>query len=128
MHQDYFYVTRSQADDKPIAVTHQLPPLTTRPNPSFRVYDVDSETYNLLNYVQYRLYVAEANKNLKAEWKVAYEFLDYFGVENMRPDSFVKIIERMETDEGYFRKVYAMYTNEGTDAQEVPVGRIFAYC
>ncbi len=29
MHNDYFYVTRSQVDNSPVAVTYQLPPLTT---------------------------------------------------------------------------------------------------
>ena len=43
-------------------------------NPSFRVYDIDSETKILKDYSQYRLNLTEANltPDTKPQWKVAY--------------------------------------------------------
>eukprot|EP00831_Metopus_contortus_P018170 TRINITY_DN17737_c0_g1_i4.p1 TRINITY_DN17737_c0_g1~~TRINITY_DN17737_c0_g1_i4.p1 ORF type:complete len:178 (-),score=34.46 TRINITY_DN17737_c0_g1_i4:34-567(-) len=86
---------------------------TTRPNPSFRVYDVDRETYIPLDYYQYRLYLDEANRKLEAEWKIAYRFLDYFQVTDMSPKSYDKVIQRLEKDEEYFLKIYKQAKQEG---------------
>ncbi len=114
MHMDYFFITRSQADNAPVAVTQQLPPLTTyhdffcdpahgakiqncrRPNPSYRIYAVDRESYDLLNYEQYRLFLAEANELLKDDWVVGYRFLEYYDLPNMRPESYAHLIHLME--------------------------------
>eukprot|EP01022_Parablepharisma_sp_SALTPOND_P015628 TRINITY_DN2227_c0_g1_i1.p1 TRINITY_DN2227_c0_g1~~TRINITY_DN2227_c0_g1_i1.p1 ORF type:complete len:592 (-),score=27.80 TRINITY_DN2227_c0_g1_i1:44-1762(-) len=120
IHADFFFVMRSQLDNSPISVTHLLPALTPSPNPSFRIYDVDPATYELLDYTQYRLYLDEANKLLKAEWKVAYEFLKYFEVDDMSPQSFEKIIDRMENEKEYFKKAYLMYHSE--ERRTVPEG------
>ncbi len=57
---------------------------------------MDRDTYQLLDYAQYRLYIKEANKNLKDEWRVAYRFLSYYGVPDMSPNSYASIISRME--------------------------------
>ncbi len=105
IHTDYFYLTRSQADGRPIAVTQQIPSLTpllspmgmpVAPNPSFRVYDVDRGSYQLLDYAQYRLYLEEANKNGRDEWRVAYRFLDYYQVPDMSPRSYAKLLGRLD--------------------------------
>jgi sphingomyelin phosphodiesterase len=48
----------------------------TNLNPSFRVFEVDSETHTLLNYQQYRLNLTKANSQ-KAnflEWELVYDF------------------------------------------------------
>ncbi len=113
VHNDLFFVTRSYLNrSQPIAVTHVLPALTTAPNPSFRMYYVDRESYELIDYDQYRLYIAEANRLRRADWKVAYRFLSYFNVPDMSPRSFALVISRMEADLSYFKRVFKMYTNE----------------
>ena len=60
------------------------------------MYDVDRDSFHLYDYEQYRLYIDKANKNLQDKWEVAYRFLKYFDVPDMKPTSFAKIIERME--------------------------------
>ena len=119
MHQDFFYITLSQADGSPIAVTQQIPPLTTyflfinrRPNPSYRVYMVDRDTYELLDYTQYRLYLKEANEKKVANWRSAYTFLDYYNVNDMRPQTYKKIITKMENNDTEFYRIYTMMDNE----------------
>ncbi len=57
---------------------------------------MDSATYHLLDYTQYRLYVEEANKNGRPDWRVAYKFRDYFQVPDMSPASFALVLERMQ--------------------------------
>lgn len=47
-------------------------------NPSFRVYEVDAETNQPINYDQYRLNLTKWNQDTVGpiEWDIAYNFLD----------------------------------------------------
>lgn len=57
-------------------VTFTAPSLTTYSfqNPSFRIFEMDSDTKIMLDYSQYRLNLTEANENAEKEpeWKIAY--------------------------------------------------------
>ncbi len=46
-------------------------------NPSFRVFEVDAETNQPINYQQYRLNLTKWNQNTTGpiEWDLAYDFL-----------------------------------------------------
>jgi len=120
IHSDFFFIMKDHKEEKTIGVTHMVPALTTDPNPSYRIYDVDPENYDLIDYTQYRLYLDEANRKLKAEWKIAYKFREFYQVPNMRPYWFQYIILRMESDAEYFKRIYKIYRNEGNYA--VPEG------
>ncbi len=47
-------------------------------NPSFRFYEFDSETNQLVNYYQYRLDLEKWNSNTEGpiEWDLVYNFLE----------------------------------------------------
>jgi len=47
-------------------------------NPSFRIYEIDSETNEIVDYKQYRLDLLKWNQNTTGplEWDLAYSFLE----------------------------------------------------
>ncbi len=86
-HYDEFRIVTEYFNSTSIAgMIYTAPSLTsyTFKNPSFRVYEVDSNTKILKDYQQYRLNLTEANltPDIKPDWKVAYnaktvKFLNY---------------------------------------------------
>lgn len=104
--------------NKITGVVHIVPPLTVEPNPAYRIYDVDPNNFDLLDYTQYRLYINEANYKKKSEWKIAYKFRDFYEVPTLSMISHWYIIYRMEFDQAYFAKVYKMYWNEGSNGDK----------
>jgi len=61
--------------NKTVGVVLTAPSLTTYSfqNPSFRIYEMDSDSKIVLDYFQYRLNLTEANEQeQEPEWKVAY--------------------------------------------------------
>ncbi len=93
-HNDQFEVVRSYNNDSsPVGVIYITPSLTTykkfnrtkillfsytRLNPSFRIFEVDSETNQIVDYRQYRLNLTKWNQNTTGdiEWDLAYTLLD----------------------------------------------------
>lgn len=76
-----------QSPDKIIAVDFIGPSLTTFSDhlPSFRVFTVDSETNQVIDYTQYRLNLDFWNKQApseKAQWDVAYKWSELYGYPN----------------------------------------------
>ncbi len=51
--------------------------------PSFRVYDMDRETYEITDFHQYRMYLPEVNRKRRAEWNLTYSFRDFYGFNKM---------------------------------------------
>lgn len=54
-------------------------------NPSFRVYTMDSETNQVIDYTQYRLDLDYWNKQpatQKAQWDVIYKWTELYGYQN----------------------------------------------
>ena len=54
---------------------------------------MDRETYEITESITYRLYLAEANKNKRAEWKIAYRFKEYYGVQRLDAKTAAKIAQ-----------------------------------
>ncbi len=75
-HYDEFKVINEYFNNnKTVGVILTAPSLTTYSyqNPSFRVYEMDSDTKMLIDYNQYRLNLTEANaQEGEPEWKVSY--------------------------------------------------------
>ena len=75
-HYDEFKLISEYFDgNKTAGVVLTAPSLTTYSfqNPSFRIYEMDSDTKVMLDYFQYRLNLTEANaQEGEPQWKVAY--------------------------------------------------------
>ena len=70
---------------KIIHLNFVAPQLTTysKKLPSYRIYTIDKETFEVLNYEQYRFDLEKSNKEEKPYWNLAYEASKFFEVENM---------------------------------------------
>jgi len=94
-HVDEFEITRSYIDNAPIGVVFVDPSVTTRSylNPSFRIFDFDTDTNIPTNYYQYRLNFTKWNSNITGpiEWDLAYDFLSEYNLPDLSPESYLKL-------------------------------------
>eukprot|EP00830_Metopus_es_P007475 TRINITY_DN170_c0_g3_i1.p1 TRINITY_DN170_c0_g3~~TRINITY_DN170_c0_g3_i1.p1 ORF type:complete len:654 (-),score=102.60 TRINITY_DN170_c0_g3_i1:24-1892(-) len=120
-HEDSFQILRSKASNEVTGVIHVLPALATFPrvNPSFRLYEVDKKTYTAIDYVQYRLYIDEANKNETIYWRQAYRFSDFYGLPNLDYYRFPSIVAKMQTNPAFFTQVMNLLWAEGPRGPEL---------
>jgi len=114
-HEDSFQVVKSHTSEDVTAVIHIQPAITSYrfSNPSFRVYEMDADTFTLLDYHQYRLLLEDANKSGKPEWKESYQFTKFFGVPNLDLNVFPTIVDKLNKDENLFKKFMYYFWLEG---------------
>ena len=87
----------------PISVAYLAPSLTTfvGVNPGYRVYEVDANTFEVLNYHNYFLDLPKANDrsridpNHTPEFEYAYNPIDHYNLDDLSPQSWLKLSERM---------------------------------
>ena len=120
-HEDDFQLIKSRIGNEISAVVHINPALTTYHdlNPSFRLYEMDAETFTLLDYVQYRLYIEEANRNRVPEWKKAYRFTELYQVPNLDYNNFQVIVDRINNDTSLYHTFLDMFLAEGPRGAEL---------
>jgi len=101
-HSDEFQIVRSYLDNSPAAVTWIAPSMTTYAihHPSFRIFEIDSETNIPVNYYQYRLDIDKWNKRTTGdiEWDLAYDALSYYNLEDLSPRSFDRVSESIKAN------------------------------
>ena len=134
-HLDNFLVTSSRADpNEPVSVQLIHPSFTsyTGLNPSFRVYEVDTETFVPVDYTQYRLYLSRANLLPRPVWEIAYKFTEFYGVRDMSPASFREVIMQIRAGTEVFKKAAQMWVAEGPvrykQVVSSPNASEFLYC
>jgi sphingomyelin phosphodiesterase len=102
-HKDQFEVVRSYADNSPVGAIYIAPSMTTFTghHPSFRIFEIDSETNIPVNYYQYRLDLDKWNKNTigPIEWDLAYNFIEEYGVKDMSFESVDQVADKIKSDE-----------------------------
>jgi sphingomyelin phosphodiesterase len=120
-HNDHFQLVSSLDEDSaPAGVILMVPSLTTYAflNPSFRIYEADSLTYQPLDYHQYRLHLALANKqpDVKPEFELVYSAKSYYNLENLSPASYEALADFLVNDkevlDKYYRNFYSSYEGE----------------
>lgn len=84
--------------DKIIHINYIAPQLTTYSNklPSYRIYIIDEETKQVLDYEQYRFDMDRSNAEGKPYWNLAYKATEFFGVKNMLEYEKIINFDRME--------------------------------
>ena len=92
--------------DKIIHLNFISPPLTTfvYKLPSYRIYTIDKETMQVLDYEQIRFNLTRSNEEEKPYWYSAYNASDFFNVTNML--EYDKALN-VEDIEGYLINRYA---------------------
>ena len=106
-HLDDIAPVRTFFEPKPIInINFVAPPLGTfsEKNPSFRMYIIDSNTKNIIDYEQYRLNITDANIKKKAEWYIAYNATKLFNVTDLTQ---IDKIFKINVDGDYLINRYA---------------------
>lgn len=109
-HEDEFNVYYSQKDpSKATGVAFNGGSGTTFAffNSNFKVYSVDRDTFEVLDYESwhYNLTEANLNPNRPPRWQKTYRFKEAYQVEDMSPDSLDKLVQRMGSDRGLLNTV-----------------------
>jgi sphingomyelin phosphodiesterase len=86
-HNDEFHINRGVYSNLPLKVQWIAPSTTTYTykNPSFRLFQADSDTKILTDYTQYRLNLTNANlyPDVTPLWDAAYSFKQYYGINDI---------------------------------------------
>jgi len=73
-------------------------------NPSIRVYELDSNTHQLLDYQQFRMDMSTIGSGEKPEIKLAYRASEEFNLSDMSPKSWHRFAIRMLSDNDLVNK------------------------
>ena len=91
-------ITEYFNNSKIIHLNYIAPPLTTFTNkiPSYRIYNIDKKTMQILSYEQIRFNITKSNKEGKPYWYSAYNSSDFYKVNDMT--EFDKIINGVDIE------------------------------
>ena len=120
-HSDEFRVINSYFEPKePVGIVYTAPSLTTSNffHPSFRVFEIDSNTKQLIDYVQYRLNITKANldpiPSNKPKWDIAYRASEEFQARDLVDfNRFADFIERIQNRTGEYKMLMRHFFNDG---------------
>ena len=103
---DLVFITEYYNKDKIININYIAPQFTTfsQKLPSYRIYIIDEETKQIIDYEQYRLDLDRSNKDKKPYWNLAYTASDFYGVENMLEFEKIRNFNNLE---GYIINRYS---------------------
>jgi sphingomyelin phosphodiesterase len=113
-HRDQFEVMQSSTGRGLAGVVYIAPSVTPFPNinPSYRIYVMDPNTYEIIDYEQYHLDLSEANslvmqnRSEEITWKLAYTARSEYNLEDLRASSWWKLTENFHEDSNLFMKYW----------------------
>lgn len=90
IHEDSFEVVRDVTDKTPVGVVYIAPSLTTfwNVNPSFRVYEMAADTWNVVSLSQYHMNMTRANAEGHITWERFYDAATLWGIPDLTPASW----------------------------------------
>jgi len=97
VHEESFTLMKSYENNEIHSISYDNPSLTTYYylNPSFRVYEMDAETLEIIDYLQYRLNLTKSNIEGNAFWYKSYRFTEFFNVKDMSIKSHETIVQKI---------------------------------
>lgn len=81
-------------------------------NPTFRLYEFDTEQGVLTDYVQYWANLTEVNANDKLVWRELYRMTEEYGIKDLSKDELVKSIYKIRDDKATWCKFLRHWTTE----------------
>lgn len=114
-HSDQFYVGKDYRTGETVTVQWVAPSVTTLSdrNPSYRVYDVDSGDFQLLDFHQYRLDLPLANAHNTTTWSEIYSFKDLYTLPNLNITSISTLVNQLSSDSSLARMYLENYNAGG---------------
>lgn len=128
-HQDEFQLFYDESHDngtkfpqyRPTNVAHVAPSATTfgGVNPGYRIYTINAETFDVLNYETYfvNLTSANANSRNRLNMELSYDAKDAFRMTSMHPSQWHLFILNMITDPMLFKKFEKLFFNRSDVAK-----------
>lgn len=118
-HYDHFQLIKSfKQPDRYAGVINIAPSLTTYTglNPSFRIYEIDTHTYEPINYYQYRLNLSKANSDLTTipQFEMVYAAKELYNMKDLSPDSYLKLSQDLVNNSDMFNRYYLNYYSSYT--------------
>lgn len=120
-HRDEYRLFYSPSQtDVPIGLAYIGPSITpfTENNPAYRLYYMD-ETGMLNDHETYYFNLTEANHSKHGpKWKHEYRAVDKFGLESMSPESWHKLVAKLQKDDklfGEFKNLYYRFSDVKKD-------------
>lgn len=115
-HEDEFNVYYSQRDlSKATGVAFNGGSGTTFAyfNSNFKVYSVDNESYEVLNYDAWHYNLTEANlfPNRPPAWQKTYSFKEAYNLEDLSPKSMDGLVQRLGSDRELLKTVSSVQFN-----------------
>lgn len=101
VHADSFEVMRDyETRSIPVSTVYIAPSVTTfwDVNPSFRVYELDADSWHVANYVQYHLNITRANDEGYPTWEVYYDAQSAYDIPDCSPASWQRVSNRLATE------------------------------
>ncbi len=121
-HNDEFRVINSYFNHTiPVGIVFTAPSLTTSNflNPSFRVFEIDSNTKQIIDYTQYRLNLTKYNNKKDIKWDIAYKATDRFKVNNLANlEHFKEFIDKILNKSTEYKTALQNFFTEGPEYKE----------
>ena len=127
-HRDDIEAITSYFDkNKIINLNFVAPQLTTYSNklPSYRIYTIDADTKQVLDYEQYRFDLNKSNEEKKPYWNLAYKASQFYGVKNLL--EYNSIINNFNKWEEYVLNQYSG-SKHGKKVSQDKLKQKFAQC
>jgi len=100
-HKEELAVNRGVNDLNPLQVFWTTASVTTETgkNPSFRIFELDAETFLPVKIDKYFFNITRANELNEPLWHHMYEFTEEYELENLSPSSILKLADKIKLDE-----------------------------
>ncbi|KHN72634.1 Acid sphingomyelinase-like phosphodiesterase 3b [Toxocara canis] len=112
-HTDTFHVVKDPKTNRAMQVYLLAPAVTPwfgnlensgSNNPSFRVFDYDSNNKELLDVKTYYVDLNQLNKNASTQWQLEYSMAQAYGINAINANTMSNALNQMKTDDETFRK------------------------
>ncbi|XP_046574679.1 sphingomyelin phosphodiesterase A-like [Haliotis rubra] len=103
-HDEFELITDPNDPSRPSGVVFIAPSVTTqaRTNPSHRVYQLDRETFHVMDYDQYYINLTKANAEGVATLQLSYSARSEYDIPDLSPQSLHSLVNRFATDRSLF--------------------------
>jgi len=112
-HSDQFimFYENGNFSGRPTNVMYVAPSVTTFSwrMPTYRVYTVDSISFEVLETETYMLNLTEANLTNKTEWKLEYTATEAYNLQSLYPSDWNNLLQRFIQNETFFDETYSRY-------------------
>lgn len=125
-HQDEFELLKDPVTNRTIGTFMIAPSVTTSIdiNPGFRVFEYDTDTYQLLDYTQWHNNISSSFLTNETNWQVEYTFTDMYQLPDLSPASYDALVASFIADNSSsWTDFWNLHSSNSTDGQASCTGK-----